>query len=131
MERFNTVLLGIFAGIALVLTAIGIYGVVAYTVRQRTSEIGIRVALGADRHRVLGMVLRQGMTPVVIGLGGGLAAAVALTRMMTSLLFGVSPTDPVTIAAVMGVIATVAFVATWMPARRAAGVDPVVALKAE
>ena len=131
VERFNTVLLGIFAGIALVLTAIGIYGVVAYTVRQRTSEIGIRVALGADRHRVLGMVLRQGMTPVVIGLGGGLAAAVALTRMMTSLLFGVSPTDPVTIAAVMGVIATVAFVATWMPARRAAGVDPVVALKAE
>ncbi len=130
-ERFNTLLLGIFAGLALVLTAIGIYGVVAYTVRQRTSEIGIRVALGADRRTVLGMVLRQGMTPVAIGLGLGLVAAVALTRMMTSLLFGVSPTDPVTIAAVMGVNATVALVATWGPARRAAGVDPMVALKAE
>ncbi|HEX7117860.1 MAG TPA: ABC transporter permease [Longimicrobiales bacterium] len=130
-ERFNTVLLGAFAGLALVLTAIGIYGVVAYSVRQRTAEIGIRVALGADRRTVLGMVVRQGMTPVAIGLGLGLLSAVALTRLISSLLFGVSPTDPATIGAVAGVIAAVAFAATWLPARRAAGVDPVVALKTE
>lgn len=130
-ERFNMVLLGSFAALALVLTAIGIYGVVAYNVRQRVAEIGIRVALGADRTRVLGMVLRQGMAPVALGLAIGLGAALALGRLIQSLLFGVTPTDPTTILAVVGVITTVATTAILLPARKAAAVDPMVALRSE
>lgn len=130
-ERFNMVLLGGFAGLALVLTAIGIYSVVAYNVRQRTAEIGIRVALGADRARVLGMVLRQGMSPVALGLAVGLCATLALGRVIQSLLFGVTPTDPTTILVVVGVIATVATAANLLPARMAVSVDPAAALKGE
>lgn len=130
-ERFNTVLLGTFGALALLLTTIGIYGVVAYTVRQRTEEIGIRMALGADRGRVLGMVIRQGMVPVVAGLCVGLIGALALTRLMTGLLYGVSPTDPLTLAAVATALGAVALIATYLPARRAAGADPVNALRME
>ncbi|HEX6938133.1 MAG TPA: ABC transporter permease [Longimicrobiales bacterium] len=130
-ERFNMVLLGSFGGLALVLTAIGIYGVVAYHVRQRTAEIGIRVALGADRARVVGMVLRQGMSPVALGLVVGLGAALALGRVIQSLLFGVTPTDPATLVTVVALIVAVATSAILLPARRAAAVDPVVALKGE
>ncbi len=130
-ERFNTVLLGTFAGLALLLTMIGIYGVVSYSVRQRTGEIGIRVALGADRGRVVGMVIRQGMAPVAVGLAGGLAGALALTRLMGGLLYGVSPTDPLTLAIVAAVLSAVALLATYLPARRAARADPVIALRGE
>ncbi len=130
-ERFNMVLLGAFAGLALVLTAIGIYGVVAYNVRQRVAEIGIRVALGADRARVLGMVLRQGMSPVALGLGIGLAAALALSRVAEGLLFEVSASDPGTFAAIALILSVVALGASYLPARRAARVDPMVALRSE
>jgi putative ABC transport system permease protein len=130
-ERFNMVLLGAFAGLALVLTAIGIYGVVAYNVRQRTAEIGIRVALGADRARVLWMVLRQGLSPVALGLAVGLCATLALGRVIQSLLFGVTPTDPTTLLVVVGVIVTVAAAANLLPARMAVSVDPATALKGE
>lgn len=125
------VLLGAFAGLALVLTAIGIYGVVAYNVRQRTAEIGIRVALGADRARVLWMVLRQGLSPVALGLAVGLCATLALGRVIQSLLFGVTPTDPTTLLVVVGVIVTVAAAANLLPARMAVSVDPATALKGE
>src|SRR5690606_10323571 len=130
-ERFNMVLLGAFAGLALVLTAIGIYGVVAYNVRQRTAEIGIRVALGADRARVLWMVLRQGLSPVALGLAVGLCATLALGRVIQSLLFRVTPTDPTTLLVVVGVIVTVAAAANLLPARMAVSVDPAAALKGE
>ena len=130
-ERFNTVLLTAFAALALALTAIGIYGIVAYTARQRTGEIAIRVALGARRDDVLRLVLRQGMSPVVLGLCAGLAAAAALTRLMTGLLYGVTPTDPLTFATVPAALAAVAALATWIPARRAATVDPMKALRQE
>ncbi|HEX7049892.1 MAG TPA: ABC transporter permease [Longimicrobiales bacterium] len=130
-ERFNAVLLGLFAGLALVLTAIGIYGIVSYTVRQRTGEIGIRMALGARRDEVVRLFVRQGMVPVAIGLGIGIVAAFALTRLIESLLYGVSPTDPVTFAAVPIALAAVAAFATYLPARRAATVDPMVVLREE
>jgi putative ABC transport system permease protein len=129
--RVNLTLLGIFAAVALLLASVGIYGVVAYAVAQRTRELGIRVALGASGRDVLRLVLRQGMTPVVVGLVLGLAVALLSTRVLTSILYGVRPTDPLTLAAVTILLGAIGFVASWLPARRAMRVDPMIALRAE
>jgi putative ABC transport system permease protein len=130
-NRFNTVLLGLFAGLALVLAAVGVYGVVSYTVDQRTHEIGIRMALGAHRDDVLSLVLRQGMILVSIGLGLGLAGAFAATRQLASLVYGVSTNDPWTFAIVALVLAAVGLAANFLPARRATRIDPLIALRQE
>ncbi len=130
-SRVWGLLFGIFSGIALVLAAVGIYGVMAYFVTQRTREIGIRIALGAQWRDVLKLILRSGMSLVVIGLAIGLAGAFALTRLMASLLFEVSPTDPVTFGAVALAVILAALLACYIPARRAAKVNPLVALRYE
>ena len=130
-RRFNMVLLGIFASVALVLAAVGLYGVMSYSVSRRTQEIGIRMALGAKRFDVLRLVVRQGMTMTLIGLVLGLAGAFSLSRVMIGLLHGVSPTDPLTFAGVSIVLLAVALLACLIPARRATRVDPIVALRAE
>ncbi len=124
-------LLGIFAGLALLLAAIGSYGVLAYMVTERRREIGIRMALGADRASVLRMVLSQGLLLAVIGVAIGLGVAFALSRVLTSLLFGVSPTDPATIVAVVVLMALVALAACYLPARSATRVDPMIVLRDE
>jgi putative ABC transport system permease protein len=129
--RFNALLLSIFAGTALVLTAIGIYGVMAYSVAQRTNEIGIRIALGAAHSAIFRLVVGQAMTLVAISLGIGLVGAFAATRLLSSLLFGVSAWDPLTFGVIVFLIAAVSFLAAWLPARRATRVDPIVALRAE
>jgi putative ABC transport system permease protein len=128
---FNLSLLTAFAVSALVLAAIGVYGLMAYSVQQRTQEIGIRLALGADSHRVRNMVIRQGMMIVLAGVIIGLAAAFGLTRLMATLLFGVTARDPLVFGLVPLVLTMVALVGVWLPARRAARVDPVVALRTE
>ena len=130
-SRFNALLLSIFAGTALLLTAIGIYGVMAYSVAQRTSEIGIRIALGAGRSAIFRLVVGQAMTLVGISLVVGLAGAFAATRLLNSLLFGVGASDPVTFAGIVLLVSAVAFIASWLPARRATRVDPMIALRAE
>jgi putative ABC transport system permease protein len=129
--RFNTLLLSIFASIALVLTAVGLYGVIAYSVTQRTHEIGIRVALGAQTGDVLWLVISRGMKLALIGLALGLVGAVALTRLMEKLLFDVSPTDPPTLLVVTLLLTNISLLACWLPAQRVARVDPMIALRYE
>jgi putative ABC transport system permease protein len=130
-RRFNLLLLAIFASVAVLLAAIGIYGVMSYAVAQRAQEIGLRMALGAGRGAVVRMVARQGMLVAGAGIACGVVAALGLMRLMSSLLFDVKPSDPETFAAVTGGLAGVAFLACWLPARRAARVDPMVALRHE
>ncbi len=130
-DRFNLWLLGSFALLALLLAALGIYGVVTYTTAQRTRELGIRRALGAQTLDVLSLVIKNGMTLALIGVAIGLAGAFAFTRMMASLLFEVTPTDAVTYAIVSVCLLFVALLACYIPARRATKVDPLVALRYE
>jgi ABC-type antimicrobial peptide transport system permease subunit len=129
--RFHAWLLSTFGALALVLASIGIYGVVAYGVTQRRTELGIRVALGAPKHAVMATVLRGGMTPVLIGLAGGLAAAAIGSRIIAGLLYGVAPTDGLTFGAVAIVLVVAAFVAVLVPARRASRLDPLIAIRGE
>ena len=130
-ERFDLFVLVFFAALALTLAAVGIYGVLAFGVSRRTREIGIRFALGAHPREVLRLVVRQGMQLVIAGILLGIAGALALTRLMASLLYGVSPTDPATFVAVSVFLAMVALIACYVPARRAMRVDPIVALRTE
>jgi putative ABC transport system permease protein len=128
---FRTVLLGIFAASALLLSLIGLYGLIAYSVAERTSEIGLRLALGAQPKDVLWMVIGQGLRLVLIGIAVGLAGALALSQLLRQFLYGVAPSDPVTFVGVAVILAVVAVVACWIPARRAMDVDPMVALRYE
>ncbi len=130
-KRFSMLLLGLFAGVALALAAIGIYGVMAYMVAQRTREIGIRMALGAESRDVVSLIIRQGMVVAAAGVAAGIAGALALTRFMSSMLYGVSAADPVTFVLVSMALAGIALLACAVPARRATRVDPIVALRYE
>jgi predicted permease len=129
--RFYMNMLATFAGIALLLAAIGIYGVISFTVAQRTRDIGIRIALGATNRRVLAHVVREGLGLAVAGVGIGIVAAFGLTRMISSMLFGVGAVDGATFGTVAAVLMIVALLASWVPARRAARVDPLIAMRGE
>jgi putative ABC transport system permease protein len=129
--RMAAILLSIFGGLALLLASIGIYGVTTYTVSQRTHEFGVRMALGARARDVLGLVLRQGMQPVAIGVGLGLVAALVATPLVAALLVGVGAADPLTFAAIAILLLAVAALAGYLPARRATRVDPTIALRYE
>jgi putative ABC transport system permease protein len=130
-HRFEVLLLGAFAGIALLLASVGIYGLLAFTVHRRTHEIGLRMALGAPPRGVLGLLLSHGMKLVGCGLAIGMAASMALTRVMSGMLYGVEPVDPASLAAVCVVMAASGAFACWVPARRAMAVDPMTALRGE
>jgi putative ABC transport system permease protein len=130
-RRFTLVLLVLFTAAALVLAAVGVYGVVAYTVSQRTHEIGVRMALGAGRPAIVGLVLRQGMTMVLAGVLAGFAGALALARLVSAMLYGVGAADPLTFAATVGLLCFIALAATYLPARRATRVEPSAALRCE
>jgi putative ABC transport system permease protein len=129
--RFNFLLLTVFAAVALALAGLGIYGVVAWTVAQRTQEIGIRMALGARAEDVFRLMVGQGMKPALLGVALGLPGAAALTRLMKTMLFEMSATDPLTFIAIALLLTFVALLACWIPARRATKVDPMIALKCE
>jgi putative ABC transport system permease protein len=128
--RFNTLLLTLLGGIGLILSTVGIYGVIAYFVTQRTAEIGVRMAIGATPRHIVLLILRQAVTPVAVGVVAGLAASVAATRVLAAYLVGVKPMDPLTLATVVAVLAVAALLASLMPARRAAAVAPTQALQA-
>jgi ABC-type antimicrobial peptide transport system permease subunit len=130
-QRFMTLLLGLFAALALALAAVGVHGVLAYLVAQRTREIGVRMALGATSGGVTRLVFGQGMRPVAVGLAVGLVLALALGRSLSGMLFGLTPTDVPTLAAVMAVLGGVATTSIWLPARRAVRIDPLDALRQE
>jgi putative ABC transport system permease protein len=130
-QRFNLLLLASFAGIALLLAAVGIYGVLSYTVRRRVREIGIRMALGASNSDVLKMVVSDGMKPILIGVAIGLAAALALSRLIASLIFGVRPNDPLTFSVVALTLISVGILANILPAYRATRIEPVHTLREE
>jgi putative ABC transport system permease protein len=130
-RRYTAALLGIFAALALLLAAVGIYGVTALAVHQRTREIGVRLALGARRRSIVAMILGQGLWLTFLGIGIGLAGALALTRYLESLLFQVTPTDPATFTGVAAFLAAVAAVACCVPARRAVRMDPITVLRCE
>jgi putative ABC transport system permease protein len=130
-QRFNMLLLSIFGALALAMAIVGVFGVINYSVAQRTREIGIRIALGAQRRDVLRLIVGQGMILASAGVGLGVVGAFALTRLISGLLFGVSPTDPATFMAVSLLLAGVALVASYIPARRAMNVDPIEALRRE
>jgi predicted permease len=130
-ENFNMLMLTVFAGLALLLAAVGIYGLMSYAVEQRTQEIGIRMALGAGRGAMMKMILTQGMRLVIVGVVIGLAAAFGLTRLLAGLLFGVKAGDPLTFAAVALILTVVALFAAFVPAQRATRIDPILALRQE
>src|SRR3981189_2214604 len=130
-QRFNLTLLGIFAAVALALAVVGIYGVMSYAITQRTNEIGIRVALGAQQRDVLWLILGQGLRLALVGGTLGITASFALTRYMSHLLFGISPRDPQTFVAIPFALLAVTLLACYVPARRAVRVDPMVALRYE
>jgi putative ABC transport system permease protein len=129
--RFGTVLIGAFALLALVLASVGLYGVIAYSVTLRLHELGIRVALGAERRHVVGLVLRQALGLAGTGLALGLILALGLARGLTAQLYGVSSTDPVTLAGVTTILVAVTLLASYLPARRALSIDPAIALRRE
>jgi ABC-type antimicrobial peptide transport system permease subunit len=130
-RRFNFTLVGVFALAALVLAMVGVFGVLAYSVAQRTQEIGVRIALGATPGGILKMVLGQGLLTVAIGLIVGLAGSLLLTRTMRSMLFEISPNDPLTIVGIALLLLLIAMLASYIPARRATRVDPMIALRYE
>jgi ABC-type antimicrobial peptide transport system permease subunit len=130
-QRFITMLLMVFAGLAIVLAVVGIYGVMTYMVSQRTQEIGIRLALGAQRNDILRMVVWQGMRLAGIGIGIGVLAALAVSQLLTKLLYVVSPTDTLAYAGVSALLALVVLLACLIPARKASNVDPMIALRCE
>lgn len=129
--RFYMQLMGLFAGMAVVLAAVGIYGLISYSVSERTHEIGLRIALGAQKADVLKLVVKQGVILTLVGVAIGLVSAIALTRLIANLLFGVTATDPVTFLSISLLLIGVAFLACYIPARRATKVDPMVALRCE